>query len=103
MIDIASMTAVLFAGLLLGIFFFGGLLWTVGKGLSAKHPVILFYGSLFIRLMVVLGVFYLVSDGRWERMVVCAVGFIIPRFFFIRYARTAAKPKDSKQEGGDAS
>jgi len=103
MIDIVTMFAVLLVGLLLGGFFFGGLLWTVGRGLSAKHPAFWFLGSWIVRIAVVLGTFYLVSVGGWERMMVCAAGFFIARFVIIRITRTKEKPNGSRKEAGDAS
>jgi F1F0 ATPase subunit 2 len=96
MIDIVKMTAVLFAGLLLGGFFFGGLLWTIERGLSAKHPAFWFLGSWLVRTAVIMTSFYLISAGRWERMLLCAAGFFIARFIVIRFNRTA-------EEAGNAS
>ena len=103
MIDIATMIAVLLAGLLLGTFFFGGLLWTVGRGLSAKHPAFWFLGSWVVRIAVILGAFYLVSAGRWERLLTCTSGFFIARVLLIRLSRVPAKPSSSKQGAGGAS
>jgi F1F0 ATPase subunit 2 len=71
------------AGMLLGLFFFGGLAWTVKKGLSAKTPAVIFLVSFFVRTLVVLGGFMLVSQGRWERLVCCLIGFIMVRMFFV--------------------
>lgn len=106
MIDILTLVAVLLVGLSLGAFFFGGLLWTIERGLSTRHPAFWFLGSYLIRYAVVLGAFYLVSSGRWERLVVCVVGFFIARIILIRFTRLAARPsrskQDCKEEAGDA-
>ena len=56
------------AGLLLGAFFFGGLWWTVRKGMSAKRPALWFFGSLLLRMSIALAGFYFVSDGHWDRL-----------------------------------
>jgi F1F0 ATPase subunit 2 len=44
--EIVTLVSAGVAGLLLGGFFFGGLWWTVRKGVSAKRPALLFYGQL---------------------------------------------------------
>ena len=37
------------AGALLGVFFFGGLWWTVQKGVASERPAFWFLGSLLVR------------------------------------------------------
>ena len=78
----------LIAGLLLGATFFGGLWWTVRKGISSKHPALLFLGSLLLRISIVLLGFYFVGRGDWQRLVACLVGFIIARFIVVWLTRT---------------
>ncbi|MCW5600822.1 ATP synthase subunit I [Nitrosomonas sp.] len=68
------------AGLVLGTIFFGGLWWTVQKGISFKHPAIWFLGSWLLRTSIILVGFYVVSDGYWDRLLACLLGFIIMRF-----------------------
>lgn len=103
MIEKVAMVAVFLAGLLLGGFFFGGLLWTVERGLAAKNPAFWFLGSWIVRIAVVLGTFYLVSTGGWERMFVCFAGFFIARFVLIRFTRASKRMGGSRKEEGDAS
>lgn len=67
-------------GAALGAFFFGGLWWTVRRLPDSEHPVLLMLASLLVRIAVVLGGFWLVMDGRWERAVACLVGFTVVRF-----------------------
>ena len=38
------------AGLVLGAIFFGGLWWTVRKGLSSQQPALWFLGSMLLRM-----------------------------------------------------
>jgi F1F0 ATPase subunit 2 len=66
-------------GVLLGGIFFGGLWWTVRKGVSSKHPAGWFFGSLLVRMSVTLSGFCLIGRGHWERLVVCLLGFVIAR------------------------
>ena len=77
---------VLVAGLLLGVIFFGGLWWTVRKGVSSKRPALLFLGSILLRTGVVIAGFYVVSDGHWQRLLACLFGFAIARFVVTRLA-----------------
>jgi F1F0 ATPase subunit 2 len=102
MTDIVTMVTIFFAGLTVGGFFFAGLFWTVERGLSAKHPGLLFLGSFSVRIAVVLVSFYFLSAGQWERLLVCAAGFFIARIILIRFAGTAAETSGSRREVGDA-
>jgi len=68
------------AGLIMGAIFFGGLWWTVRKGVSSKRPALWFMGSLLLRTGVVVAGFYVVSDGHWQRLLACLFGFAVARF-----------------------
>ena len=78
----------LVTGVLLGAIFFGGLWWTVQKGLSSKWAAFWFTGSLLLRTGIALAGFYWVTDGRWERLLACLLGFVIARLIVIRLTRT---------------
>jgi F1F0 ATPase subunit 2 len=67
------------AGVLLGVIFFGGLFWTVKRGLASRRPAILFLGSFLLRMGIVMAGFYFVGQGDWRRLVACLVGFVIAR------------------------
>jgi len=103
MIESLALIAVFCTGLLAGGFFFGGLLWTVRRGLLAKHPAFWFLGSWLVRVGVVLGIFYVASAGRWERSLVCAAGFLFARALMIRFSRNESKTGIPKQGARDAS
>jgi F1F0 ATPase subunit 2 len=79
------------AGLLLGSFFFGGLWWTVKKGMHSQRPALWFGGSLIIRLGVTLTGFYFISDKQWQRILICLIGFLIARLIITRLTRSEAK------------
>ena len=83
------------AGLCLGAIFFGGLWWTVRKGLSSPRPAPLFLGSLLLRMSVVLAGFYFVGGGQWQRLVGCLVGFVIARFVVLWLTRPPLAPHSS--------
>ncbi len=74
------------AGCLFGTLFFYGLWWTVRKGIACKQPALWLLGSLLLRTGIVLTGFYLISDGRWERLLACLLGFVIARFIVILLA-----------------
>lgn len=76
----------LVAGMLLGFFFFGGLWWTVRKGVSLERPALFFLGSLLLRTAVTVAGFYFVGDGHWQRLVATLLGFAIGRTIIVRLA-----------------
>jgi F1F0 ATPase subunit 2 len=84
--DTLILALALAAGAGLGAIFFGGLWWTVQKGVSSKLPALWFFGSLLLRTSIALGGFYLVSGGHWKRLLACLVGFVIARFILTRLA-----------------
>jgi F1F0 ATPase subunit 2 len=80
------------AGVMLGAMFFGGLWWTVRKGMSSPSPSLWFLGSLLLRMGLVLAGFYFVGRGGWARLVSCLLGFIIARFIVLRLTRPKNEP-----------
>lgn len=88
-----ALVMALAAGVLLGAFFFGGLLWTVRKCLSSRQPALWVLASLLLRTGVVLAGFYYVSAGHWERMLLCLAGFFIARLLVTGLSGRAA-PND---------
>jgi F1F0 ATPase subunit 2 len=77
----------LLAGMLLGAVFFGGLWWTVQKGLASPRPALWFLGSLLLRTGIALAGFYVVAGGDWKRLLACLAGFIAVRIIATRLAR----------------
>ena len=67
------------AGGALGAIFFGGLWWTVRRGIASRQPALWFFASLVLRTSVALGGFYLVGRGQWERLLMCLLGFVAAR------------------------
>ena len=74
-----SLGTAVVVGVLLGLFFFGGLWWTVREGLSSKGAAVWFLGSLLLRISVTMAGFYVVSGRHWERLLLCLLGFVIAR------------------------
>jgi len=77
--DILTLLMAWLAGGLLGAMFFGGLWWTVQKGMASDHPALWFSGSLLLRTSLLLTGFYFLSGGHWERLLLALLGFVIAR------------------------
>ncbi len=79
MAESLSLLPALLVGLLLGAFFFGGLRWTVSRGLTAASPALWFLGSLLLRMSVTMAGFYFVGREDWRRWLLLLAGFITAR------------------------
>ena len=80
MIETVALALALVAGLVLGAIFFGGLWWTIGRGVASDRPALWFFGSLLSRMCIVLVGFFLIArTHRWQSLVSCLVGFIVAR------------------------
>jgi F1F0 ATPase subunit 2 len=87
MSETLNLISALVAGFLLGAIFFGGLWWTIQKGLSSKRPAFWFIGSLLLRTSTAVVGFYIVSGNHWERLLICLLGFFIARRITIRLTK----------------
>jgi F1F0 ATPase subunit 2 len=85
--EIFNLFSALVAGFLLGAIFFGGLWWTVQKGLSSKRPELWFLGSLLLRTATAVAGFYFISGSHWERLLMCLLGFFVMRRIVITLTR----------------
>lgn len=91
--DLGELVLAGLTGILLGVFYFGGLWLTVRRLPRSASPELLLLGSFVTRTAIVLVGFYLVMAGRWERLLVCAVGFILVRFLLVaRWGRERGDP-----------
>ncbi len=79
MADALPLIAAWLAGAVLSILFFGGLWWTIPRGILSPRPALWFGASLLLRVGAVLGGIYLVGRGDWTRMTACLVGFAMLR------------------------
>lgn len=62
-------------------------LWgAVSDLVRARRPALWLVGGALLRLGVVLGAFYLVMDGSWQRLVACLAGFLVVRVAATRWA-----------------
>ena len=90
--DYLRLVLVFSLGLVLGAVFFGGLWWTVRKGIHSKRPALLFLSSMLLRTAVVLSGFYVIGGDDWLRLLVCLLGFLCARFSVSRLTRPALQP-----------
>ena len=98
MIETLTLLPAWVAGVLLGAVFFGGLWWTVRKGLSSKHPALWFLGSLLLRTSITVTGFCFVASGHWERLLVCLLGFIMARHIVARLTQSSADDQTHSSE-----
>jgi F1F0 ATPase subunit 2 len=98
MIELSPVLLALAAGLVLGAVYFGGLWWTVLRGIGSRHAPLWFFVSLLLRTAVAMLGFYLVARGSWERLVVCVAGFVVARFIVI-WLTAAAGPRPQSAGG----
>ena len=79
------------AGVLLGLFFFGALWWTLRRALASPRPALWFGGSLLLRMGSVAAGFVLVSAGDWRRLLACLLGFLAARLLVVRLTAPRAQ------------
>ncbi|WP_026814146.1 ATP synthase subunit I [Arenibacter certesii] len=83
--DVIIVIPALFAGIVLGVVFFGGLWYTVRVGLRSSKAGLIFTGSLILRMLIILLGFYYIGANSWQKMLACLVGFLIARVVITRY------------------
>jgi F1F0 ATPase subunit 2 len=88
-INVPHFVIAFFVGMGTGIVYFGGLWWTVRHLPFARQPALLMLGSFLVRTGIGLTAFYLASGGRWERILISLLGFIIMRGLLLRRVRSA--------------
>ncbi len=88
------------AGGVLGVIFFGGLWWTVLRGLTSPAPALWFFGSMMVRSGIAVTGFIFVTGSHWERALACLLGFFAARVAVTHF--TAQKPTRLTEETGHA-
>lgn len=77
-------------GGLLGVFFFGGLWWTVQRLSDSSSPYLLLLASFVVRMAVIMAGFYLLLAWGWQHMLAALAGLLIARTFLAYRARPGA-------------
>ena len=86
---VLAVAAALVTGVVLGAVFFGGLWWTVQRGMHSRHAALWFSLSLVLRTGVALLGFMLVAHGSWSRLAICLAGFAVARVIVTRLTSLA--------------
>jgi F1F0 ATPase subunit 2 len=79
MSGVVLQSAALAAGVLLGLFFFGGLWWTILRGLTSANPALWFGLSALLRLAVVSTGFFYIARSGLASMLLGLLGLVIAR------------------------
>jgi F1F0 ATPase subunit 2 len=94
MSELSAIIVALLVGILLGAIFFGGLWWTIRRGISASLPAVWFSSSLLLRMAIAITGFYFVSQGDWRRLAGCLLGFLLARVMVTRLTRV---PRETRR------
>lgn len=84
------------AGFVLGAIFFGGLCWTVRRGVSSRRPALWFFGSMLLRMSITLVGFYFVGREDWQRWLLCLLGFVLARLVVQWLTRPPVEHRDAR-------
>ena len=85
-----SLALSLFIGGLLGVFFFGGLWWTVQRISDSSSPYLVLVASFAVRMAVIMAGFYLLLAWGWQHMLIALAGLLIARTFLAYRAKPGA-------------
>ena len=87
MSDLVHIVLATLFGAILGVIFFGGLLWTIQRALRSQSPAHIFVVSYFVRFAVVIAGFWWMTSSHWESILACFCAFVATRFFFTRLTK----------------
>jgi F1F0 ATPase subunit 2 len=99
MSNVTDLGVPLLVGTLLGAVFFGGLWWTVQKGVTSERPALWFLGSLLLRTSLIIAGFYVIAQSHWSRLVACLLGFLIARVLVMKRLTRAPAEAQTPLEG----
>ncbi len=77
--NVLALGAAVAGGAILGAIFFGGLWWTILRGMSSPRPALWFIVSVLVRTSMMLAGVYLIAGGQWQRLLASLLGFIVAR------------------------
>jgi F1F0 ATPase subunit 2 len=78
-------------GMLLGVFVFAGLWWTVRRGLDSPNPALWFGVSALARLAVVFAIFHYMALAGLANIGLCLLGLLVGRVAVTRFIRSLSK------------
>ena len=83
--NIVAILIRLLGGLGVGIFFYGGLWFTVNRLAASRYRAWLLLGSFGIRTLVVVSGFLILIEKRWDYALWCLIGFTIGRLIIVKF------------------
>jgi F1F0 ATPase subunit 2 len=83
-VDYQAVGVGLLAGLVLGAFFFGGLMLTVRRLPTASRPTALALSSFVVRAAVVVAGLAWLAQGDWRRLAGALIGLVVMRVVLVR-------------------
>jgi F1F0 ATPase subunit 2 len=98
--EATNLVLALLAGVFLGATFFGGLWWTIRRGVSSHVPALWFLGSVLLRTLIVVTGFYFSARGDWHRLLACLLGFLLARILATRLTRAASEKRGQIVKAG---
>ncbi|HUV39001.1 MAG TPA: ATP synthase subunit I [Planctomycetota bacterium] len=91
------------AGVVLGLFYFGGLWWTVRRVMKSPRPHVLILASFVIRMLATLAALWLLLQVHWVLAVVAVAVMIVTRVVLTaklgKLPVAAAKSEDGVDDG----
>ena len=88
------------SGVVLGVFYFGGLWLTVNRSVKSKRPHLWSFGSFVVRAAVFAGVVVLLARIHPILVIACFVPFVITRVIMLGWLgpRPTRRPTDVEKE-----
>ncbi|MHB0914355.1 MAG: N-ATPase subunit AtpR [Thermoleophilia bacterium] len=101
MVAVLEISLLAAGGAALGLFYFGGLWYTVRLLAQSRSPTMLVLGSYIGRLSISLAFFYLaVRGGAWDRLLTVMLAFLAVRVLLVRRLGPRRRDAASTATGG---
>ena len=89
-IAVARLLMALVGGGVLGLFYFGGLWWTVRRLGTAQNVALLFLASFFVRTIITVAGFFMIAfyparPDSWLLVLAALTGFVLMRLLLVRH------------------
>lgn len=86
---ITDLAVPFFGSLLLSAVYFAALWLTIHRAAKLRRPYVWLGLSAMLRIGGLLAGFYVLMNGRWERLVACMVGFVVVRSLCVACVKSA--------------
>ena len=92
--NFVTLTLMALIGAVLGAVYLAALWINVQQITRARRPGVVLAIGAAARITFLLGAFYLVTGGDWQRLVACLLGFLLARLIVTRRLRARGKSLD---------